>query len=114
MTAKPVDTEKATQLAGGNAGLAHELYGLLQNELHQIAYILKHHDCVLEAPVLCAIAHKLRGSARFCAAERLERAAHAAETTAQSAGGSTQGLADACKELLAAVLELMALEDPYA
>jgi HPt (histidine-containing phosphotransfer) domain-containing protein len=112
MPTSPIDTAKATQLAGGNAELARELYELLRRELTQIADTLQQESCMLEAEKLGAMAHKLRSSARFCAAARLEQAAEAAEQAARDIRDPLE-LSASCKHLLAAILELLALRHPY-
>ena len=109
----PIDISKAKDVAGGSVALAEELYSLLIKELasnHQLlSELLPHRD----ADVLSAIAHKLRSSARYCAALNLELAAEAAEQAAIRSVATDQ-MSEARDGLLRAVNEILHLQNPYS
>jgi CheY-like chemotaxis protein/HPt (histidine-containing phosphotransfer) domain-containing protein len=64
------DRRRALQQAGGNASLAAELFGMLRRELEEQRGRLG--DPETDPDALREMAHKLRASARYCAAPELE------------------------------------------
>src|SRR5690349_11112467 len=110
--APPIDVSKARELAGGNAALARELFSLLRTELWATHVKLSNLDLSAAIGTLGDIAHKLRSSARYCAAPRLEMAAGQAEKLSRAA--PAPGLIDQSrKELLLAMEEILGMSDPY-
>ena len=104
-----IDVQKARDLAGGNLELAHELFTLLRQELMSVRESLQSLNFPAAVGVLADNAHKLRSSARYCAASRLETAAEKAERAAMV----SDAIAESRRELLLAVDEILAMADPY-
>src|SRR4051812_47148579 len=108
-----VDVLKAKELAGGNGNLARELFSLLRAELQATHVKLSELDLPGALGALADIAHKLRSSARYCAAPRLEQAAEQADKLSRAI--AAPGLIDQSRrELLLAMEEILAMPDPYA
>jgi two-component system sensor histidine kinase BarA len=106
-----IDIEKAINIVGGNRQLAQEIYDLLLEDLASKRPLLVNNQ-VTELEQLMELAHKIRGGAKYCAAERLElRAKRLQEAieTHQDAGliqALTKGLAESIEVLLG-------MENPY-
>ena len=71
-----IDRELGIERAGGNAELARELFHILQDELKKSLETLTRTGDAVE---ISRLAHKLRSSARYCAAAELEAAAEDCE-----------------------------------
>jgi HPt (histidine-containing phosphotransfer) domain-containing protein len=107
-----IDVQKARTQAGGNLELAHELFTLLRQELTNMHNSLQTLDLPAAAGALADISHKLRSSARYCAAPRLEKAADKAEKDGRAAK-TPDTIAQSRRELLLAVDEILGMTDPH-
>ncbi len=106
-----VDTSKAVRLTGGKEDLARELYGMLLADLkakrEQLAFAGDE-----DRERLRALAHRIQGGARYCAAERVQRAAQRLEYVT-GAGRTAAEIEAAVNRLHGAIDELLRAGDPY-
>ena len=80
-----VDLDKAVKISGGNKQLAHELFTMLIADLkHKRTQLSVHEQPQLEH--LKELAHKIRGGAKYCAAERVQITASRLEEAAGEEG----------------------------
>ncbi|MCG6869870.1 MAG: response regulator [Gammaproteobacteria bacterium] len=105
-----LDTEKAVRLAGGNRDLARELFGMLKIDLKSRLAMLN--DETADPETLAEMAHKIRGGAKYCAAEVLQTRAGELEKTA-SQGERGPDLESRIAALRESIGALLRLEDPY-
>jgi two-component system sensor histidine kinase BarA len=106
-----IDLHKAVKISGDNQGLAHELFNMLVVDLKSKRTQLTK-DASEDMGALAELAHKIRGGAKFCAAERVQRQAAKLETAIQTRTDRHHivRLTDA---LIGAINELVALPNPY-
>ncbi len=106
-----LDTAKAIRLTGGKPELAQELYRMLLADLkakrEQLAF-----RAGPDREQLRALAHRIQGGARYCAAERVQRAARRLERAAEP-GGSEAEIESALSQLQGTIDELLRAPDPY-
>lgn len=106
-----IDIDKAVNIAGGNKQLAHEIYNLLLEDLASKRPLLDNNQPT-ELEQLKELAHKIRGGAKYCAAERIQLHAKQLQEAIETRknAGSIQALT---KGLAESIEELLGLENPY-
>ncbi|MEA3412351.1 MAG: ATP-binding protein [Pseudomonadota bacterium] len=105
-----LDSEKAVRLAGGNRDLARELFGMLKIDLKSRLPMLN--DENPDTVALGEMAHKVRGGAKYCAAEVLQTRAGELEA-AVDRGESGPALESRISGLRESIEVLLRLDDPY-
>lgn len=76
-----IDENLALQRAGGNVGLARELYDMLQKELRDYQHRLPNLYAEGDLQTLQDVVHKLNGSATYCGVPALKAAVDAMESS---------------------------------
>ncbi len=102
------DSEAAVQQAGGDSGLAEELFGMLLNELsdyrNKIATLLEQNGY----STLLETVHKLNGATRYTGVPALSAAANQFELALK--GDAKDNYNELCNNL---VYEIQRLEEAY-
>jgi CheY-like chemotaxis protein len=107
-----IDVDKAVNIAGGNKQLAHEVYHLLLEDLASKRPLLVNNP-LTELAQLKELAHKIRGGAKYCAAERIQLRAKQLQEAIETHKdrGSIQAMT---KGLVESIEELLEMDDPYS
>ncbi len=106
-----LDLDKAIKISGDNEGLAHELFNMLVVDLKSKRAQLSK-EVAGDMGALAELAHKIRGGAKFCAAERVQRQAAKLEAAIRS-HAEPQQIERLIEALISAINELVALPNPY-
>jgi two-component system sensor histidine kinase BarA len=106
-----IDLDKAIKISGDNKGLAHELFNMLVVDLKSKRTQLTK-EAAEDMDALAELAHKVRGGAKFCAAERVQRQAAKLEAAIRTRG-DRHHIAQITDALIRAINELVALPNPY-
>lgn len=106
-----VDVEKAVKISGGKQALAHELFNMLLADLKS-----KRTQLVLDdkrdAEAVKELAHKIRGGAKYCAAERVQL--HAAKIEdAINRHKNEKTIEALLNRLNESINEILTIENPY-
>lgn len=101
-----INTEIGLAKAGGSHDLARDLFDILQEELKTALSDLSNPD--MEEESVRKLAHKLRSSARYCAAEELEKAAEKCELSEPDGK-----MREHTQSLVAAIESLLNQKNPY-
>ena len=106
-----VDTEKAIKISGGKKQLAYELFNMLIADLRSKRLQLNMDDTT-NLTQLKELTHKIRGAARYCAAERVQIRAGKLQDAIEGKKETIQ-IKALCKELTDSIQELLAIDNPY-
>jgi two-component system, NarL family, sensor histidine kinase BarA len=106
-----IDLDKAVKISGGNRKLAHELFTMLIADLkHKRVQLNLHTQPDLEH--LKELAHKIRGGAKYCAAEKVQITASRLEEATCRRDDDAQ-ISVLTKRLFDAIQEILSMDDPY-
>ncbi len=106
-----IDTKKAIKISGGKKQLAHELFNMLIADLRSKRPQLEMND-TSDLTQIKELAHKIRGGARYCAADRIQIHAGRLQDAIEEKK-ETLHIKALCKELMDSIQELLTLENPY-
>lgn len=105
-----IDIENAIKISGGNRQLSHELYNMLVVDLkNKRTQLMGDND---DTTVIKEIAHKIRGGAKYCAAERLHYHASKLES-AITAKRDQAAIGKLTSSLVNGINEVLSSENPY-
>jgi len=106
-----IDVDKAIKISGGNRDLAKELFTMLLVDLRTNCSQLVLDD-IQGLEQLKGMTHKIRGGAKYCAAERIQyHAARLEDTINEQAGGME--VASSLERLTRAINELLSFKNPF-
>lgn len=102
---RAIDENLALQRAGGNEGLARDLYRMLQNELTDYQRRLPTLFADGDLDTLQEVVHKLNGSATYCGVPALKSAVDAMESSLKR--GETECYASGLEAVMKEIQRLM-------